>query len=178
MTRHARALASALALVAGTGCGPMLEAEVKNVRITIPDQQLAGVPGSAALGDVEVDVGGELPDGDGWTIEIRLKALGVAWADPGNHPDFSQFTSATLSVIPGPTSMLPPVVVASYVQDPADPDPHEIVIAGDPAVNLHEYLVDGTFLLRIEAQGSTPSSPWTASAWITADLGLRVEYSP
>lgn len=180
MIRTTPAAVAAAALVAALGCGgPLLEAEVKSIRVTVHEVELTGVPGVSTIGDIEADLGVELPDEeDGVVSDLELKAVRVAWADPANHPDFSGFTSATLTVVPDPASGLPSAVVATYVQDPANPDPDELTIRGDPAVNLRSYLTGETLTFRIDGQGSTPPYVWTSFAHVSMELGLRVEYTP
>jgi hypothetical protein len=170
---------AALALLQGCG-GPLVTAEVKNARITSTNVPFSGtgVPGATTLGDVTADLGplGESL-GSGFVTELTLKRFELAWNDPATRPDFSGVTSATLTVIPDPAAGLPEKVVATYTQDPADPNPTSLVIAGDPGFNLFDFLAGGILTLRLDAQGTLPAVPWSADATAIADLALKVEYS-
>lgn len=170
---------AALALLQGCG-GPLASAEVKNARITSTHVPFSGtgIPGETTLGDVTADLGplGESL-GSGFVTELSLKRFELAWNDPATRPDFSGVTSATLTVIPDPASGLAEQVVATYTQDPADPNPASLVIVGDPALNLFDFLAGGVLTLRLDAQGTLPAGAWSAEATAIADLRLKVEYS-
>jgi len=161
--------------------GPLATAEVKRARITSTDVPFAGsgVPGDTALGGFTADLGPAGSSmGSGFVTTLHVKSVQIAWNDPLTQPDFSGVTSATLTVVPDPASGLSPTVVAIYVQDPADPNPAALTIAGDPNLNVFDYLAGGVLSLQLDANGTLPPGPWTASATVVADLSLKVEYSP
>jgi len=173
----------ALALVAPAlllqGCGgPVATAEVKNARITSTDVPFESTGGGTALGEITADLGpvGE-SFGSGFTTTLTLKQVRIAWnnPDPAVHPNFTSVTSATLTVIPDPASGLSPKVVASYVQDPGNLNPAELVIVGDPDLNVFDFLSGGVLTLQLDASGTVPAFPST-NATVIADLALKVEY--
>jgi hypothetical protein len=164
------------AILLGACGGPLATAEVSHAKITSTNVPFVGTGVSgAALGDITADlgpVGSSL--GTGFTTTLTVRSVQIAWTNPSSHPDFSGVTSATLSVIPDPASGLSPTVVATYVQDPADPNPAALVIAGDPALNVFDYLAGGVLKLQLDAVGTPPAFAETAT--VIADLALKVEY--
>jgi hypothetical protein len=161
------------------GCGgPLATAEVQHARITSTNITFVGTGAPGSLGSFSADLGPAGPSlGSGFKTELKLTRLQIAWDDPSPlpYPDFSGVTSATLTVIPDPATGLTQVVVATYVQDPADRSPTALVIEGDSNLNLFDYLAGGVLTLRLDAQG-TPSA-FVDTATVVADLSLKVEYS-
>lgn len=181
MTRRPALLAALSAAALLSGCsGPLVTAEIETVRITSTGVTLSGngLPGYSALGTITADLGpvGE-SFGSGFVTELNLKSTRISWEDPAARPDFSGVTSATLTAIPDAASGLPNLTVATYVQDPADPNPVELVIVGDPSINLFDYLSGGELSLSIDAQGTLPGVAWSALATVVAEMSFKVEYS-
>jgi hypothetical protein len=174
MTRRARSLAAIASTLLLQACGgPLLSAEVKEARITSTDVPFsgAGVPGETTLGDITADLGPFGTSlGGGVTTELKLKQVAITWTDPATRPDFSGVTSATLTAVPDPASGRSPVVVATYTQDPADPNPAGIVVAGDPALDVFDLLSGGVLALRLDAQGALPATAWAETATVVVDL--------
>jgi hypothetical protein len=172
----ALALLSPVVLLGACG-GPLATAEVSHAKITSTNVPFlgTGLPG-AVLGGITADLGpvGESL-GTGFTTTLTVRSVQIAWTNPSSHPDFTLVTSATLSVIPDPASGLSPTVVATYTQDPLDPNPAALVIAGDPALNVFDYLAAGVLQLQLEAAGTPPAFADTAT--VIADLAVKVEYS-
>jgi hypothetical protein len=182
MTCRLLSLAALAPAILLHGCGgPLLSAEVKDASITSTNVPFAGagVPGATALGSFTADLGplGK-PVASGVKTELTLTEVAINWTDPANRPDFSGVTSATLTAIPDPSSGLPPKVVATYVQDPLDPNPVGMVIAGDPALNLFDLLSGGVLDLRLDASGALPSTAWAQTATVVAHLRVKIEYTP
>lgn len=176
--RLALLLLPSIAILHGCG-GPLLTAEVQTVRVTSTNVPFSSTGAPGPIGDVTADLGpiGKSV-GSGFVTDLTLKRFELAWNDPATRPDFSGVTSATLTAVPDPASGLPPKVVASYTQDPGNPDPTRLVIAGDPALNLFDLLASGVLTLRLEPQGTFPSGAWAANATAVVDLGVKVEYTP
>lgn len=161
------------------GCGgPLATAEVRHARITSTSIPFVGTGVPGEIGSFGADLGPAGTSlGSGFTTVLKVTRIQIAWDDPSPlpYPDFSGVTSATLTAIPDPTSGLSEVVVATYLQDPANPSPLALVIEGDTNVNLFDYLASGVLTLRLDAQG-TPA-PFADTATVIADLTLKVEFS-
>jgi hypothetical protein len=173
------ALLPALPLVLAACGGPLVEAEVKSVKITSTGIPFAGTAGSLTFGSAEIDLS-PIADiqGQGVATELKVTQFRIAWDDPFTQPDFSGITSATLTAVADPTSGLAPMVVATYTQSLADPNPAELVVAGDPGLNLFSYFASGKLNLVLEGVGTPPGSDWVATATVLAEMSLRVEYNP
>lgn len=169
-------LATPTALLQGCG-GPLLSVEVKDARITSTNVPFSAtsVPGPNGLGLVTADLGplGKAVGG-GCTTDLNVKQTVLRWNDPVSHPDFTGVTSATLTAIPGPGSTNPPKVVATYTQDPANKNPAQLLIVGDPALNFFDLLNAGVLTLRLDATGTTVPATWTANATVVVDLKFEI----
>lgn len=160
--------------------GPLLSAEVKEAKITSTNVPFSSPGGGAiSFGSFTADLGPlGASSGSGFTTALTLKQVTIAWTDPATRPDFSGITSATLTAVPAAGSGAQERVVATYVQSASDPNPAGIVIAGDPSLNVLDYLADGVLELRLDVQGTPPATAWAATATVVAELAWKAEYSP
>jgi hypothetical protein len=181
-----------IAILLASGCGGPLffaELEVPTVRVTLPSQSFPAANDPSALcrdaqGNVipqcaqtvlAYDLGAQVPviTEKGVSYEVRLTSLGIALA--ANDPimsDFGTVTAVTISVVG--TGGLPNVVVASYQQDPLNPAPKSITVAGYSNVDLAPYILSGTLDLKTELHGIPPS--FTADVAGTFYLKVKLDY--
>lgn len=168
-----------LPLLAVTGCGPVLFAEVETPKACVG---LAGVavPGAGAASgiatDLEYDLGAELPvlEEPDVEYEVRVLSLTIA-AAPGT--DLSGVSRVRVLALGAPGSTLPPYEVLSYVRAPDAAPTDAIVASGRANVDLGKYLEAGRLDLRaIYEGGGLPASDWIADVEGCFYVRAKVDY--
>jgi hypothetical protein len=184
-----RALAAALVLPALTGCGPMLYAEldVPEVRITLPSQAFPASPAPPAdwcspgrpecvATELQYELGAQVPivNEPGVEYTLRLKRAAIVLSASAAGADLSGIRSAEIRILDPDGG--PGTVVASYVADPADPNPSSISVAGDSALDLAPYVQGGNLRTRVELVydplDPTPAFAADVSAAFALDVKL------
>jgi hypothetical protein len=180
--RHA--LLAALLLLS-TGCsGPLLFAElvIPEVELTLPAQPFpASVAAPSAwcdatrpsciATDLTYDLGQELelftrPEAE---YELRLTALAIALSSTGG--DLGGVTSTAILAYPPDGGA--PVTLAHYERSPSDPAPTTISVAGNPEIDLAQFLEAGQIRLRVELTYDARTPAFDAD--VTADFHVRVQ---
>jgi hypothetical protein len=182
---------AALAVLALPGCGPLLYAEldVPEVRITLPAQDFPASPAppadwcSAARPEcvatqLQYDLGAQVPivNEPGVEYELRLKRAALVLSASAAGNDLSGIRSAEIRILDPDGG--PGTVVASYVADPANPDPTSISVSGDAALDLAPFVRGGSLQTRIELvyDPLDPSPAFAADVSAAFSLDVKLDW--
>lgn len=183
MARRLFVLAALLPSLALTGCETSTSVELKTIRITQPGIPVMGtaVPGFPLQATTTFDLGAATEAAnisDAAVVELTTKSIRLLWEDPLTQPDFSGITSARFEIVPDPASGLPSEEIASYVQNPADPNPMAVDFSGRDSLNVFELLVEGgQVTLNAIAEG-TIAGVIDTTATVVVEFNMLVEVEP
>jgi hypothetical protein len=186
-----RSVVAAVAALALPGCGPMLYAEldIPEVRITLPAQDFPASPAPPAdwcsadrpecvATQLRYDLGTQVPivNEPGVEYELRLKRAAILLSASSAGTDLSGIRSAELRILDPDGG--PGTVVASYVADPANPDPSSISVSGDAALDLAPFVRSGSLQTRIELlyDPSDPTPAFAADVSAAFSLDVKVDW--
>jgi hypothetical protein len=167
------------ALLLLPGCD-LLRADlsVKTVCATLPDYAMPGTPVSGSFStEVTYDLGSDLSvltDKD-FTSTLTLESLELSVGPGSGLADLGGVAGLEATVIPPDGSSLAALPVAQYTPGaPASPTSISAGILSD--ANLVPYLSDGKAQLHVEATGTMPAEPWTATVKACFLLEVSVDY--
>jgi hypothetical protein len=174
-----RALLAPVALLLATGCGLLrAELEVKTVCATLPDYAMPATPVSGTFTtDLTYDLGADLdvlsdPD---FSSSLRLQRLELVVAPGSGAIDLTGVETLSATVLPPAGASLPEVVAAQYTRGAA-PSPTSLSATTLSDTNLVPYLDAGKALLHLEASGTMPTEPWTATVTACFLMEVAVDY--
>jgi hypothetical protein len=183
MARRLVVLAALLPSLALTGCETSTSVELKTIRITQPGIPIqgTGIPGIPLQATTTFDLGAATEAAsisDAAVVELTTKSIRLVWEDPATQPDFSGITNARFEIVPDPASGLPAADIASYTQNPANPNPLSVDFTGRDSLNVFDLLVGGgQVTLNAFAEGSIIGTIDT-TATVIVEFNMLVEVEP
>lgn len=182
MARRLAVLAALLPSLALTGCETSTSVELKTIRITQPGIPILGtaVPGAPLQATTTFDLGAATEAANlsnAAVVELTTKSIRLLWEDPATQPDFSGITGARFEIVPDPASGRPSEEIATYVQNPANPNPMEVNFPGRD-LNVFGLLVEGgKVTLNATAEGTIIGVVDT-TATVVVEFNMLVEVEP
>lgn len=184
-------LAAVAALLALTGCGPVLYAEldVPEVRITLPSQAFPASPAppgdwcfpdrpECVATELQYELGAQVPvvTEPGVEYELFLKRVAIVLSASSAGTDLSGIRAAEIRVLD--PSGGPGTVIASYEADPAAPPPTSLTVAGDAALDLAPFVQGGNLQARVELvyDPMNPTPAFDADVSAAFSLDVKVDW--
>jgi hypothetical protein len=178
MTRPTLAL---LALVGAlsSGCGLLTaEVQVRTVCTTVPDYAFPGVPVSGTLQTrITYDLGSDVSVVSDPTVDFTLR-LKQVWLVLGSDSGLASFRGVDLvdvAVLPPAGSSLPEAAVLHYARGDAAVTT-EIAATSTSDLDVSPYLSAGQLSLEATAQGTLPTTAWTATVTACFELTVTKDY--
>jgi hypothetical protein len=183
MARRLVVLAALLPSLALTGCETSTSVELKTIRITQPGIPITGtgIPGMPLEASTTFDLGAAAEAAqisEAAVIDLTTTSIQLIWDDPATQPDFSGITSARFEIVPDPASGRQSEEIASYLQNPANPNPAVVDFSGRDTFNVFDLLVSGgQVTLNATAEGTIVGVIDT-TATIVVEFNMLVEVEP